>query len=149
MENRGAESRPAEKLVTAQWEGAGGAGSRPNREHAKDQANCDRAQPQGLRDLPRCSDRRHGLERVYTAESPALLPFYALQWLVGAMAARVSDEPIYSVVEPSGSLFGSANFGGCIPTHWALTRSPSAACGVAIISAFSSALRQASSSLKR
>ncbi len=73
MENRGGECQPAEKLVTAHREGTGGAGPRPNRQYAEDEATGDRAEAQRLRDLPRCSERRHGLVRVYTADTRALL----------------------------------------------------------------------------
>jgi hypothetical protein len=54
VENRGGERQPAEKLVTAQRERTGGARPRPNGQHAEDEATRDRAQAQGLRDLPRC-----------------------------------------------------------------------------------------------
>lgn len=73
MENRGGECQPAEKLVTAHREGTSGAGPRPNRQYAEDEATGDRAETQRLRDLPRCSERRHGLVRVYTADTRALL----------------------------------------------------------------------------
>ena len=73
VQNRGGECQPAEKLVTAHRESTGSAGPRPNRQHAEDEATGDRAETQGLRDLPRCSERRHGLVRVYTADAGALL----------------------------------------------------------------------------
>ncbi len=64
MENRGGEYRPAEKLVSAHLEGAGGTGPRPNRQHAENEATSRRAKAQGLRDLPRQSRRCHDLLRA-------------------------------------------------------------------------------------
>ena len=55
VEKRGGERQPAEKLVTAQLESAGGAGARPDCQHAQDETSGNRAQAQSLRDLPRHS----------------------------------------------------------------------------------------------
>ena len=59
VENRGAECRPAEKLVRAQRESTRRAGPRPNGQHAEREASGDRAETQGLRNLPRCSQQHH------------------------------------------------------------------------------------------
>ena len=59
VENRGAECQPAQKLVTAQREGMGGAGPWPNRQHAQHEASGNRAETRGLRHLPGCRERRH------------------------------------------------------------------------------------------
>jgi len=53
VKNRSGERQPAEKLVTVHREGTGGTGPWPDGQHAEDEAGGDRADTQGLRNLPR------------------------------------------------------------------------------------------------
>ena len=67
VEDSGAKHHPAEKLMRAKRESGCGAAARSHREHAENETTGNRAKTQRLRDLPRCTDRRHGGVRVYTA----------------------------------------------------------------------------------
>jgi len=67
VESRRSERYPAEELVTAQPQGLDGTGPRPHREHAENEAARDRAEAQGLCDLPRYGGRCHDPGRVIPA----------------------------------------------------------------------------------